>query len=75
MERIEATVGFVKDMVTNGPIAAWEFLTDKIGDLKDIVFGAIKGFVVTALYYGNGKIRHRPINSIGAIDKPSRRDC
>ncbi len=47
MAKIEKTVSFVTDLITKGPIAAWEMITSAIGNLKDMVLGAIQNWVVT----------------------------
>lgn len=42
---IEKAVLFVKELVTKGPIVLWEKAKNFLGNLKDMVFGAIIGWV------------------------------
>jgi hypothetical protein len=42
---IERTVAFVRELVTRGPIALWEKAKEQLTNLKEMVFGAIIGWV------------------------------
>jgi hypothetical protein len=50
---VEKTVSLVKTLVTEGIGAAWQqivqWVTEAAGDLKDMVLGAIKDFVITSV--------------------------
>ena len=43
---MEQTVDVFKTLVTEGAAGLWEWIKDKLGDLKDMVLGAIKDFVI-----------------------------
>jgi hypothetical protein len=45
MKALETTFDFVKTLVTKGPIALWGKIKESLGNLKDMVFGAIMKWV------------------------------
>jgi hypothetical protein len=47
VQRLEKASEIFKLLISGGPMAVWEHLKDKIGDLKTQVIGEIKGFVIT----------------------------
>jgi hypothetical protein len=49
MAGLETTFDVIVALVKGGPAAAWEVIKDKLTNLKDIVFDAIKGFVTDAI--------------------------
>lgn len=67
MARIEKTVSFVADLVTRGPMAAWEMITGAIGNLKEMVVGAIKDWVVTKVVKSAISKLVTMFNPVGAI--------
>ena len=44
---IETTVDFIRRVITEGPGALWEWMKDKVGDLKAMVLDQLEDFVVT----------------------------
>lgn len=46
VSKMEASVQFVKDLVTKGPIALWEKVQDYLSNLKEMFFGAITKLVL-----------------------------
>jgi hypothetical protein len=46
MGRIEGTVEWIKKLVTTGPAALWEFVSDKLSNLWDVVIGGIQDFLI-----------------------------
>jgi hypothetical protein len=44
---IETTVDFIRRVITEGPGALWEWIKDKVGDLKAMVLDQLEDFVVT----------------------------
>jgi len=46
-EKAGAAAGFLKKLMSEGPGALWEWLVDKIGDLKDMVIEKIKDWAIT----------------------------
>ena len=47
MAKIERTVGFVKMLVEQGPIALWKSFMAKLGDIRGMVMEQIKSFLIT----------------------------
>jgi hypothetical protein len=50
--RMEQTVDVFKALVTKGVAGLWEFIKDKLGNLEDMVLGAIKDFVIERVIKG-----------------------
>ncbi|MEO1061300.1 MAG: hypothetical protein AAFZ07_07760 [Actinomycetota bacterium] len=46
MARLESTVGFFQNIASGGLAAVWSFIVDKVGDIKEMVFGKIKEFLI-----------------------------
>ena len=46
IELLEKYVGFVKELVTKGPIVLWEKVKQSLGNLKQMVFDKLKQWVV-----------------------------
>jgi hypothetical protein len=46
---IEKGVSFVRDLVKRGPVVLWEKVQESLSNIKDMVFGAIKDWVVKTI--------------------------
>lgn len=44
---IETTVDFIRRVITEGPGALWEWMKEKVGDIKAMVLDQLEDFVVT----------------------------
>ena len=46
MKGLETTYKVVMALITGGPIAIWEIIKEKLGDIKDAVIGGITDFII-----------------------------
>jgi len=49
VERIEFFMGYVTELITGGWNALWSKITEDLGNLRDMIFGQIKEFVLTRI--------------------------
>lgn len=63
----EKTVDVIKRVVTDGPIALWEWVKEKASDIKEQVFGGIRDWVVTTLVKKAILKLVSMLNPVGAI--------
>lgn len=47
--RLEQVFEFIKDLITRGPIALWEHISEFLGNLQEMVMGGIREFVMSRM--------------------------
>ncbi len=67
VSKLEATVTFIKDLVTKGPIALWERVKDFLSNLKEMVFSKIATLVSTEIIKAAVTKLLSMLNPAGAI--------
>jgi len=46
---IEKSVGFVKELITKGPIALWAKIKESLSNLKQMIFDQVKSWLITTI--------------------------
>jgi len=64
---MEKTVSFLVTLVTKGPMALWERIKAKAGEIKDAAISAIKGWIVTKIVTAAITKLATMFNPVGAI--------
>jgi hypothetical protein len=64
---IERVWGFVSTLISEGPAGLWEEIKEYLGDLKDVIFDAIKDWVVTKIVQAAVTKLVTMFNPVGAI--------
>jgi phage-related protein len=49
IDRLEGAWAFIRDVMENGPSAIWSYVSDMLGNLWDLVLGAVKNWAMTRI--------------------------
>lgn len=49
MDRLSGIWAFVKDVMTRGPVAIWEYIQEKLSNLWDVVLEQVRNWVITKI--------------------------
>lgn len=67
VEYIEKVWKFISTLITEGPAGLWEHIKEYLGNLKDMIIDAVKGWVVTRIIQAAVTKLLSMFNPVGAI--------